>query len=156
MVLTIWSWYGSWWIIQKSEKMHFWMIQRAKIEVLGHFLEFCLLYRLEIAYCDGTKYFLSYDNVTRSWRIIGKWQKCIFESSKEPKMRFLAIFWGLVRWIGLILHIVMVVNVFRHLATLPGHEGSFKNRKNAFLNDPMCRKRDFWPFSGVSSVGLTW
>ena len=54
------------------------MIQRAKIGVIGHFMEFGLLYRLDIAYCDGTKCFLP----------------------------------------------------------LPVCERSFKNQKNAFLNDP--------------------
>ena len=29
------------------------------------------------------------------------------------------------------------------MATLPGHEGSFKIRKNAFLNDPKCQKGGF-------------
>ena len=33
------------------------MIQRAKIEVFGHFLEFGLLDRLDIAYCDSAKRF---------------------------------------------------------------------------------------------------
>ena len=74
MVLTIWPWYGSCWIIQKSEK-------------------------------------------------------CIFEWSKEPKKWFLAVFLSLVCWIDLILHIVIVLNVFQHVATLPCHEGSFKNHE---------------------------
>ena len=77
MVLTIWPWYGSCWIIQKSEK-------------------------------------------------------CIFEWSKEPKKRFLAIFLSLVCWIDLILHIVIELNVFQLSAMWPGHEGSFKDHKNAF------------------------
>ena len=33
------------------------MIKRAKNEVFGHFLEFGLLVRLDIAYFDGTKQF---------------------------------------------------------------------------------------------------
>ena len=37
----------------------------------------------------------------------------------------------------LILHTVIVLNVFHHLAMLPGHEASFKNHKNGFFNDPM-------------------
>ena len=32
---------------------------------------------------------------------------------------------------------------------------SFKNQKNAFLNDPKSQKIGFWPFSGLRSVGLT-
>ena len=82
--------------------------------------------------------------------------KMHFEWSKEPKWRFLAVFWSLVCWTDLILHIVIVLNVFQLLATLPCHEGSFKNHKNAFLNDPRSKKRGFWPFSGVWSVGSTW
>ena len=52
-------------------------------------------------------------------------------------MRISAIFGTMVLWIELILHIVMVLNVFHHLKTFPSldHEGSFKSSKNAFLND---------------------
>ena len=35
------------------------------------------------------------------------------------------------------------LNVLQHLETQPGHVGSFKNRKNAFLNDPKCQKGVF-------------
>ena len=38
------------------------------------------------------------------------------------------------------MHIVMVLNVFQRSATLPGHEGSFKNHKNVSLNDPKSQK----------------
>ena len=38
------------------------------------------------------------------------------------------------------LHIVIVLNVFQLSAMLPGHEGSFKDHKNAFLNDPKGQK----------------
>ena len=69
------------------------MIQRAPKEVFGHFREFGLLDRLDVAYCDSTKCFLTFVNV------------------------------------------------------LPGHVKSFKDRKNAFLNDPKGQKRGFWPFS---------
>ena len=95
----------------KLAKMYFWMIQKAKIEVFGPFLEFGLLYRLDIAYCDDTKCFLTFGNVSRLWKITQKSKKCIFEWSKEPKQRFLAIFLSLVSWIDLILHIWIVLNV---------------------------------------------
>ena len=72
-----------------------------------------------------------------------KTQKCIFEWSKEPKKWFLAIFLSLVCWIDLILHILIVLNVFQLSATLPLHEGSFKDDKNAFLNGPKSQKRGF-------------
>ena len=42
-------------------------------------------------------------------------------------MMFLAIFLSLVCWIDLIWHIVLVLNVFQHLPTLPCHDISFKN-----------------------------
>ena len=140
----------------KITKIHFWMIQNAKKEVFGHFQEFGLLDRLDIAYCDRTQCFPAFGNINRSWRTIQKSHKSIFEWSKVQKKRFLAIFWSLVCWIDLILHIVIELNVFQHLATSPGREGPFKNRKNPFLNDPKCQKRGFWPFSGVRSVGSTW
>ena len=76
------------------------MIQKAKNEVFGHFLEFGLLDRTDTAYFDSTKCF-------------------------QPS------------------------------AMLPGHEGSFKDHKNAFLNDPNSQKRGFWPLSGVGLVGST-
>ena len=122
----------------------------------GHFLKFGTSDGLDIVYYDSTKCFPAFDNITRSWRIIQMSQKCIFEWSKEPKKRFLAIFWTLVCWIDLILHNVIVLNVFQHSTTLPDHEGSFKCHKNAFLNDPKSQKRGFWPFSGLWSVGSTW
>jgi len=42
------------------------MQKRAKNEVFGRFLEFGLLDRLDIAYCDSTKRFLVFGIVTRS------------------------------------------------------------------------------------------
>ena len=78
------------------------MQKRAKNEVFGRFLEFGLLDRLDIAYCDSTKRFLTFGIVTRSWSIIQKSNKYIFEWSKEPKMRYLAIFLSLVCWIDLV------------------------------------------------------
>ena len=77
----------------KVTETHFWMIQSAKKEVFGHYPEFGVLDQLDIAYCDSTKCFLIIGNVTRSWRIIQKTLKYIFEWSRAPKRRFLAIFW---------------------------------------------------------------
>ena len=67
-------------------------------------------------------------------------------------MRFLAIFLSLVCWIDLILHIVIVLNVYQLSAMLPGQAGSFRNQKNAFMNEPKSQNGGFWPFSGVQSV----
>ena len=69
----------------KVHKKASWMTQRAKKEVFGHFLEFGLLDWLDIAYCDSTKCFPTFCNITRSWRIIQKAQYCIFEWCNEPK-----------------------------------------------------------------------
>ena len=96
----------------KIIKMLFWMIQKPKKGFFGYFLEFGLLDRLDIAYCERTKCFPTFGNVTRSQRIIQRSQKCVFEWSKRPKKRFLAIFLRLVCWIDLILHFVIVLNVF--------------------------------------------
>ena len=119
----------------------------------GLFLDFGTSDRLDIAYYDSAKRFLTCGNVTRSWRIIQKTQICIFEWSKEPQKRFLAIFASLVCWIDLMLHIVIVLNVFQPSAMLSGHVESFKDHKNVFLNDPKSQERGFWPFSAVWSVG---
>ena len=35
---------------------------------------------------------------------------------------------------------------------LPGQAGSFRNLKNAFMNDPKSQKGGFWPFTGVQSA----
>ena len=43
---------------------------------------------------------------------------CIFEWSKQPKMRFLAVFWSLVCWIDLILHITIVLNEFQNVTKM--------------------------------------
>ena len=67
--------------------------------------------------------------------------KMHFWMIQRAKKRFLAIFWALVCWINLILHNVIVLNVFQHSTTLPDHEGSFKCHKNSFLNDPKPKKR---------------
>ena len=56
---------------------------------------------------------------------------------------FLAIFLSLVCWIDLILHIAIVLNVYQLSAMLSGQARSFKNQKNAFLNDPKSQKRGF-------------
>ena len=96
----------------KIANIHFWMIQKPKNYVFGNFLEFGLLDWLDIAYCDSTKCLPTFGNVTRSSWIIQKSEKCIFEWSKEPKKRFLAVFLSLFCWIDLILHFVIVLNVF--------------------------------------------
>ena len=82
----------------KITKMPFWMIQRAKNEVFGHFLEFGASDRLQIAYSDYTKW---------CWQV----------------------------------------------GCRNAHAGSFKNHKNAFLNDPNTQKWGFWPFSWVWCIG---
>ena len=120
------------------------MIQTAKNEIFGHFLEFGLLDWLDIAHYDSTKWISTFGNITRSWRIIQMSPKCIFEWSKEPKKRFLAVFWTSVCWIDLILHNVIVLNIFQHLSTLSCYEGSFISHRNAFLNDPKSQRRGFW------------
>ena len=156
MFSNIWQRYQVMKDHSKITKMQFWMIQSAKKEVFGHFQEFGLLDRLDIAYWDCTKSFPAFGNLARAWRTIQKSQKSIFEWSKVPKIRFLAIFRSLVCLIDLILHIVILLKVFQVLATSPGHEGPFKNHKSPFLNDPKCQKRGIWPLSGVWSVGSTW
>ena len=72
----------------KVTKMHFWMIQSAKKQVFGRFLDLGLLDRLDIAYFGRTICFPTFGNTTRSWRVIQKPSKSIFEWSKVPKNRF--------------------------------------------------------------------
>ena len=82
----------------------------------GGFLDLGLLDRLGIAYDDRNKWVPTFRNHNSSWMIIQKCQKCIFEWSKVPKRRFLALFLGLVCWIELALYIVFVLNTLQHLA----------------------------------------
>ena len=108
----------------KATKMHFWMIQRAQKEVFSHFWNFGLLDQLDIVYCDGTKSFSGFGNLTRSWMIIKKSLKCIFEWSKapkrgfydlcknEPKRDFWRFSWVLVGRITFIMHILIVIYDF--------------------------------------------
>ena len=56
MILTSGLSYRPCWIIQNSQKMPFWMIQIAKNEFFGHFLELGASDRLQIAYSDYTKW----------------------------------------------------------------------------------------------------
>ena len=130
--------------------------QKGKKEVLGHFLDFGLWDRLDIADSDRTQRPSTVCKVARSKRIIQKPQKRIFEWSKEPKMRFWAIFLTLVRPIDLILQILIELNVLQHSARLPVHKWSFKNLKNGFLNDLNSQKWGFWPFSWLRPVQWTW
>ena len=111
--------------------------------MFGHYSELGQLVWLDIAYDDRAICFPPFGNTTRSWRIIQKSQKSIFEWCEVPKMRLLAIILSLVCWIDLILHIAIVLNVYQLSAMLPGQAGSFKNQKNAFLNDPKCQKGFF-------------
>ena len=66
----------------KSVKMHFWMIQSAKKEVFGYFLEIGLWDWLDIAYFDRTKCVLTFNNANMPWIII---QKCQNVFMNDPK-----------------------------------------------------------------------
>ena len=122
----------------------------------GHFHDFCTSKGLDIAYHDSAKCFLTFGYDIAHAGSFKNLKKCIFEWSEEPKRRFLAIFSSLVCRIDLILHIVVVLNILQHVPTRLGHEGSFKNHRNAFFNNSKSKKRGFWPFSWVWSVGSTW
>ena len=139
----------------KSTRMHFWMIQRAKIEVFGHFLEFGLLDRLDIAYGDRIKCFSTFGNLTRSRRIIQKSQKSIFEWSKGQKETFLAIFWSLVIFIYLILNILIELNVFQYRQHYQAMKDHSKITKMHFLVAKWPVLTSFGPFSRVWSNGVT-
>ena len=78
------SWIIKWAMLDhtKFTKMPFWMIQIAKDEVFGHFLELGASYRLQIAYYDYTNW---------SWQVgyhiahagsFKNHKKCLFEWSK--------------------------------------------------------------------------
>ena len=91
--LTFGKWYQFVKDYSKVTKMHFWLIQGAKNEVFGHFLDFGPSNGLDIANFDRTKCSSMFGKVARSWRIIQKPQKLVFEWSKMQKSRFLAVFW---------------------------------------------------------------
>ena len=140
----------------KVSKMHFWMIQSVKKEVFGRFFDLRLLDWLDFAYYDRTRCVPTFGNTTRSWRITQKSLKCIFEWSKVPKNGFLAVISTWDSWIDLILQIAIILNVLQHQAMLPGHGGSLKRYKNAFVDYSKGLIRGFWSFTRVWSVGSTW
>ena len=82
--------------------------------------------------------------------------KNAFLNDPEPKKSFLAIFLSLVCWIDLMLHIVIVLNVFQPSAMLSGHVESFKDHKNVFLNDPKSQKKVFGHFLDLDNVFQHW
>ena len=67
-------------------------------------------------------------------------KNAFLNNPKGQKSGFLAIFRSLACWIDLVLHIVIVLNVLLHVASVPGHAGSFKIHKNPFLNDQKSQK----------------
>ena len=125
------------------------MIQRAKKEVFGYFMDFGLLERLYIANCDTIKGFSHFATLPGYGGSFKHLKNVFLNDPRGQKCDFWP-FSGLWScWIDLILQILILLKVFEHLATSPGHEGSFKNPNNALLNDPKYGKRVFWPFSGV-------
>ena len=98
----------------KVTEMPLWMIQSAKKRHFGRFMDLGLLDLLDIAYYDGSKCFSTFGTVTRSWKMILKSQKCIFERPTEAKKKVMAIFYSLGCWIVLLSHILMVLNSFYH------------------------------------------
>ena len=136
----------------KMTKIHFWMVQRAQKEVFGHFLEFGLLDRLDVAYCDSTKCLPTFDNVTRSCKIIQRSQKCIFEWSKRPKMSILAIWSSLTCLNGLILQMMIVENVFEHFAMVTGHAWSINYACLTWFTLKKGQIWQFWPGLNVLNV----
>ena len=80
-----------WGIIQKSLKCIFEWFKMPEKRFVAIFLMLGLLDRLDIAYCDNIKPVLTFGNLARSWRIIQKWEKCIFRWFKKPK-RVLLLF----------------------------------------------------------------
>ena len=98
----------------KVTEMPLWMIQSAKKDIFGRFMDLGLLDLLDIAYYDGSKCISTFGTVTRSWKMILKTQKCIFERPTKAKKKFMAIFCGLGCWIDLLSHILMVLNSFNH------------------------------------------
>ena len=145
----------------KITKMHFWMIQRAKKDVLGHFVEFGLLDWLDIAYCASTKCLPTFSTI-RIRNAHGRFSGKNPDHSKITNMYF----WMIQLSIGHFLKIgwsdqldiaycdstkcfLTFYNVTRSCRII-------QKSKDAFLNDPKSQKRGFWSFSGVWSVGSTW
>ena len=123
----------------KVTEMPLWMIQNAKKDIFGRFLDLGLLDRLDIAYYDGTKCFSTFGTVTRSWRMILKSQKCIFERPTEAKKKFMTIFSSLGCWIDLLSHILMVLNSFYHWYCYQVMKVHKKNHRNAWFKEQKSR-----------------
>ena len=113
MVLTIWLIYGSCWIIQKWQKCIFEWSKEPKKRFLTIFWRLVCWIDLIWHIVIVLKCFPSFSSLAMSWRIIQRSRKYIFEMIQRAKRRFLAISWILVCWINLILHILIVLNVFQ-------------------------------------------
>ena len=139
----------------KIRKMPFWMIQIPKNEVFGHFLELGASDWLQIAYYNYTKWSLTSGLSYRPCWIIQNSQKMPFwmiQIAKKEVFGHLLAF-GALDWLDIAYfdRTKWHARFRRHT----NHAGSFKNEKNAFLNDPSSQKWDFWPFSWVWWLRLT-
>ena len=142
----------SWRIIQKSQKCLFEWSKVPKKDIFGRFMDLGLLDLLDIAYYDGSKCFSTFGTVRRSWKMILKSQKCIFERPTEAKKKFMAIFSSLGCWIDLLSHILMVLNSFYHWYC---YQVMKVHKKITEMHDSKSKKVGFWPFFAVWVVEST-
>ena len=112
------------------------MIQSAKNEVFWtqvFWIDLILLMLIELNEFQCLRTFIAHEGSFKSRK------KSFLNDSKCQNEVFLTQGW----WIDLTLYIRIELNVSQHLATLPGHGGSFKSHKNAFLNNLSAKKEVF-------------
>ena len=136
----------------KVTKMHFWMIQSAKKQVFGRFLDLGPFNPLDIAYFDRTICFSTFGNTTRSWRIIPISQKSIFEWSEVPKRGFLDL--GLLDRLD--------IAYYDRTKCCPTFGNTTRSRQiirssqKCIFEWSKTAKMVFWPLSSVLFGGSTW
>ena len=139
----------------KITKIHFWMIQRAKRDVFGHFLESGHFYLLDIEYFDRTKCFPISAALPGHERSFKNLENAFFSCKMTCFDQFGAIFSSLVQRIDFIYLISIVLNGFDDLVMVSLMFCIWVI--HYYCNDdtkwPVLRS--FWQFSRVRLIGLT-
>ena len=142
-MLKVWPQYCACWIIQKLQKCIFEWSKVPKRRILANIWSL-------VSWIDLILHIVILQDGVNNLAVVQRMldhSKCIFEWSKEPKRRFLAVFLSLVCWMELVLHIVIVLNVFQHLGCGAAHAGSFKMH---FWMIQSAKKEVFGYFSTLS------
>ena len=117
----------------KIRKTPFWMIQIAKNQVFGHFLEFGALDWLDIAYFDRTNWCAWASHGIAHAGSFKNQKNAFLNDTNSQKMRFLANFLSLMAWIDMMLYILIDLNDLNDMTIV-----------SLILDHSKIRKMPFW------------